>query len=200
MVLFALDLEGVFIPEIWIAVSKKTGVAELARTTRDEPDYDKLMRYRLGILDREGITLPDIQKVIGEMEPLEGAGAFLDWLRSEGRTVILSDTFEQFAHPLMKKLGFPTLFCHELEVESGGRISGYRLRLPDQKRRSVEAFRALNFRVVASGDSYNDLSMLRAADGAALYRPTEKFAAENPDLPVAHDYAELKSIFQKLTA
>lgn len=200
MFLFTLDLEGVFIPEIWIAVAQKTGIKELSRTTRDEPDYDKLMRYRLDILDRENIKIGDIQSVIGSMNPLEGAKEFLDWLRSIGRVVILSDTFEQFAHPLMAKLDFPTLFCHELVIEPNGRISGYKLRISDQKRKSVEAFKSLNFKVIASGDSYNDLSMLRAANGAVMYRPTEKFAAENSDLPVATNYAELKEQFLKLMA
>lgn len=197
MDLFTLDLEGVFVPEIWIAVSRKTGIGELSVTTRDEPDYDKLMRYRLAILDREGIRLSDIQEVIGSLDPFDGAKDFLDWLKSRGRVIILSDTFEQFASPLMAKLGYPALFCHELEVDgASGMISGYRLRLSDQKRKSVEAFRALGFRVTASGDSYNDLSMLRAANRAVLYRPTEKFAAENADLPVAQNYAELKSHFE----
>ena len=200
MVLFTLDLEGVFIPEIWIAVAQKTGIKELSRTTRDEPDYDKLMRYRLDILDRENIKIGDIQNVIGQMDTLEGAKDFIDWLKSVGRVIILSDTFEQFAFPLMAKLDFPTLFCHELEIEQNGRISGYKLRISDQKRKSVEAFKALNFKVIASGDSYNDLSMLRAADGAVLYRPTEKFASENSDLPVAINYAELKEQFLKLIA
>lgn len=200
MHLFTLDLEGVFVPEIWIAVAEKTGIKELSLTTRDESDYNKLMRYRLNILDREGVKIADIQSVIGSMNPLEGAKEFIDWLKGCGRVVILSDTFEQFARPLMEKLGFPTLFCHELQIEPCGRISGYKLRIADQKRKSVEAFKALNFNVIASGDSYNDLSMLRAADSAVLYRPTPKFAAENPDLPVAENFAELKAQFQKLMA
>lgn len=199
MVIYTLDLEGVFIPEIWIAVAEKTGIEALKRTTRDEPDYDKLMRYRLDILDSHNIKIADIQNVIGQMEPLEGAREFLDWLKGEGRVVILSDTFEQFAKPLMAKLGYPSLFCHSLEIEDGGRISGYKLRISDQKRKSVEAFKSLNFNVVASGDSYNDLSMLRAADKAVLYRPTEKFAKENSDLPVAENYAQLKEKFTELS-
>ncbi|MBR4597794.1 MAG: bifunctional phosphoserine phosphatase/homoserine phosphotransferase ThrH [Opitutales bacterium] len=198
MIIFTLDLEGVFIPEIWIAVANKTGIEALRRTTRDEPDYDKLMRYRLDILDKNGIKIADIQKAIDQIDPLEGAGEFLDWLKSIGRVVILSDTFEQFARPLMAKLGYPSLFCHELEIEPSGRISGYKLRISDQKRKSVEAFKSLNFKVIASGDSYNDLSMLRAADRAVLYKPTEKFAAENADLPVAQNYLELKENFLKL--
>ncbi|MBO7520799.1 MAG: bifunctional phosphoserine phosphatase/homoserine phosphotransferase ThrH [Opitutales bacterium] len=198
MIIFTLDLEGVFIPEIWIAVAEQTGIEALRRTTRDEPDYDKLMRYRLDILDKNSIKISDIQNAINKIDPLEGAKEFLDWLKSAGRVVILSDTFEQFAKPLMAKLGYPSLFCHELEIEPSGRISGYKLRISDQKRKSVEAFKSLNFKVIASGDSYNDLSMLRAADRAVLYRPTEKFAAENADLPVAQNYAELKENFLKL--
>ena len=198
MIIFTLDLEGVFIPEIWIAVAEQTGIEALRRTTRDEPDYDKLMRYRLDILDKNSIKISDIQNAINKIDPLEGAKDFLDWLKSAGRVVILSDTFEQFAKPLMAKLGYPSLFCHELEIEPSGRISGYKLRISDQKRKSVEAFKSLNFKVIASGDSYNDLSMLRAADRAVLYRPTEKFAAENADLPVAQNYAELKENFLKL--
>lgn len=197
MLLFALDLEGVFIPEIWIAVSEKTGLKELSRTTRDEPDYDKLMRYRLDILEREHITIFDIQKVIASMRPLEGAKEFLNWLKSVGRTVILSDTFEEFAKPLMAQLDYPTLFCHSLKIAENGKVTGYKLRTSDQKRKAVEAFRSLNFKVVASGDSYNDLSMLRAANNAVLYKPTAKFAAENSDLPVATNYAELKEQFEK---
>ena len=199
MTIFTLDLEGVFIPEIWIAVAEQTGIEALRRTTRDEPDYDKLMRYRLDILDKNSIKISDIQNAISKIDPLDGAKEFLEWLKSVGRVVILSDTFEQFAHPLMAKLGYPSLFCHELEIEPSGRISGYKLRIADQKRKSVEAFKSLNFKVVASGDSYNDLSMLRAADKAVLYRPTEKFAAENADLPVAQNYQELRENFIKLS-
>lgn len=197
MNLVTLDLEGVLIPEIWIAFADAAGIPELRRTTRDEPDYDKLMRYRLGILAERGVKLADISRVISGLEPLDGAREFMDWLKSRTRAIILSDTFEQFAAPLMDKLGSPTLFCHELEIASGGAVSGYRLRMPDQKRRAVEAFRSLNFEVISTGDSYNDLSMLRAADRAVLFRPTDKFAAENPDLPVARDYAELREFFSR---
>lgn len=197
MNLATLDLEGVLVPEIWIAFADAAGIPELRRTTRDEPDYDKLMRYRLGILADKGVKLADIKRVISTLEPLDGAGEFIDWLKSKTRTVILSDTFEQFASPLMAKLGYPTLFCHELEISPDGAVSGYHLRMPDQKRKAVEAFRSLNFKVISTGDSYNDLSMLRAADNAVLFKPTEKFAAENPDLPVARDYADLKEFFSK---
>lgn len=198
MTIATLDLEGVLIPEIWIAFSEAAGIPELRRTTRDEPNYDKLMRYRLEILSKRGVRLADISKIISTLEPLPGAAEFMDWLRSRTRVVILSDTFEQFAAPLMAKLGYPTLFCHELVIAPDGAVSDYRLRMPDQKRRAVEAFKSLNFKVISAGDSYNDLSMLRAADSAVLYRPTDRFAGENPDLPVARDYGDLKREFSKL--
>ena len=197
MNIITLDLEGVLIPEIWIAFADAAGIPELRRTTRDEPDYDKLMRYRLDILAKRGVRLADIEAVIATLEPLDGAREFMQWLTSQTRAVILSDTFEQFARPLMIKLGSPTLFCHDLEIDSDGFVSGYRLRIPDQKRKTVEAFKALNFEVFSTGDSYNDLSMLRAADKAVMYRPTEKFAAENADLPVARNYDELKAAFSR---
>lgn len=192
-----LDLEGVLIPEIWIAFADAAGIPELRRTTRDEPDYDKLMRYRLDILAKRGVKLAEIEAVIATLEPLDGAREFMQWLTSQTRAVILSDTFEQFARPLMAKLGNPTLFCHDLEIDADGFVSGYRLRISDQKRKTVEAFKALNFDVFSTGDSYNDLSMLRAADKAVMYRPTEKFAAENADLPVARNYDELKAAFSR---
>ena len=197
MTIATLDLEGVLIPEIWIAFAEASGIPELRITTRDEPDYDKLMKYRLDILDKRGIRLADISKIISTLEPLEGAREFMQWLRSRTRVVILSDTFEQFAAPLMPKLDYPSLFCHELVIAADGKVADYKLRMGDQKRKAVEAFKSLNFKVVSAGDSYNDLSMLRAADRAVLYRPTERFAAENSDLPVATNYAELKSAFSK---
>ncbi len=197
MTIATLDLEGVLIPEIWIAFAEASGIPELRITTRDEPDYDKLMKYRLDILDKRGIRLADISKIISTLEPLEGAREFMQWLRSRTRVVILSDTFEQFAAPLMAKLDYPSLFCHELVIAADGKVADYKLRMGDQKRKAVEAFKSLNFKVVSAGDSYNDLSMLRAADRAVLYRPTERFAAENSDLPVATNYAELKSAFSK---
>jgi phosphoserine / homoserine phosphotransferase len=187
-----LDLEGVLIPEIWIEFSRRTGIADLSKTTRDEPDYDKLMRGRLEILGKHGLGLPDIQKVIAGMRPLAGAREFLDWLRGEYQVVILSDTYYQFAAPLMRQLGYPTLFCHELLVEPGGRVRDYRLRMPDQKRASVKAFRQLNFRTVAAGDSYNDTGMLAEADAGILFCPPDKVAAEFPQYPVARDYDELR--------
>ncbi len=197
MTIATLDLEGVLIPEIWIAFAEASGIPELRITTRDESDYDKLMKYRLDILDRRGIRLDDISKIISTLEPFDGAREFMQWLRSRTRVVILSDTFEQFAAPLMAKLDYPSLFCHELVIAPDGKVSDYKLRMGDQKRKAVEAFKSLNFKVVSTGDSYNDLSMLRAADRAVLYRPTERFAAENSDLPVATNYAELKAAFSK---
>lgn len=199
MQIACLDLEGVLVPEIWIGVAERTGVEALRRTTRDEPDYDVLMRYRLEILEREGIGLDEIQSVIAELGPLPGARAFLDELRERMQVVILSDTFYQFASPLMRQLGWPTLFCHRLVIE-GGRIADYRLRMPDQKRRAVEAFQGLRFRVIAAGDSYNDTSMLRAADAGILFRPPDNVVAEFPEFPVTRDYDELREAFRKASA
>ncbi len=189
-----LDLEGVLVPEIWIAFAEKTGITALRRTTRDEPCYDTLMRYRLEILDREDFRLDDIKEVIGGLEPLPGAREFVDWLVSETRLIILSDTFSQFAGPLLEKLGHPTLFCHDLEVDGEGRIVDYRLRLPDHKRRTVEALRSLNFQTIAAGDSYNDLSMIDAADRGLLFRPPANLVEERPELPVARDHDELRTL------
>ena len=187
-----LDLEGVLVPEIWINVAERTGIAALRRTTRDEPDYDKLMRGRLAILDEHRLKLADIQQVIAGMTPLDGAGEFLDWLRRRAQVVILSDTFEQFAAPLMAQLGFPTLFCNRLEIDAAGRIAGYRLRIDDGKRRAVEALRALAFRVVAAGDSYNDTSMLKAAHAGILFRPPQNVIDDFPQFHVTTTYAELR--------
>ncbi len=192
MQIVCLDFEGVLVPEIWIEFSQRTGIPELAKTTRDEPDYDKLMRGRIDILGARGLGLPDIQNVIAGMQPLEGAREFLDWLRGEYQVVILSDTYYQFAAPLMRALGYPTLFCHELVVDPGGRVRDYRLRMQDQKRASVRAFRELNFRTIAAGDSYNDTSMLSAADAGILFCPPANVAAEFPQFPVARDYGELR--------
>jgi len=198
--LACLDLEGVLVPEIWINVAERTGIPALRRTTRDEPDYDKLMRGRLAILDQHELGLPDIQAVINTMAPLEGAEAFLDWLRERAQVIILSDTFAQFAAPLMRKLGFPTLFCNSLEVAPSGRITGYKLRIDDGKRRAVEALRALNFRVVAAGDSYNDTSMLAAAHAGILFRPPANVIADFPQFPVTTTYAELQNAFVRGSA
>jgi len=185
--LVALDVEGVLLPEIWIAVAERTGIDELRRTTRDEPDYDVLMRSRLALLGRHGLTLSLITDVIAGLRPLPGAVEFLDALRARTQVILLSDTFAQFAHPLMAQLGWPTIFCHDLRVVDD-RIVGYRLRLADQKRKSVEAFRALGFRVVAGGDSYNDVSMLLAADTGLLFRAPANVRAEYPQLSAYDDY------------
>jgi phosphoserine / homoserine phosphotransferase len=198
--LACLDLEGVLVPEIWINVAERTGIAELRRTTRDEPDYDKLMRGRLAILDRHVLSLRDIQAVIDGMAPLDGALDFLDWLRARGPVIILSDTFYEFAAPLMRKLGQPCLFCNALEVDAEARITGYRLRIADGKRRAVEALRALNFHVVAAGDSYNDTTMLGAAHAGILFRPPANVATEFPQYPVTTTYAELREAFVAASA
>ena len=194
-----LDLEGVLVPEIWINVAERTGIPELRRTTRDEPDYDKLMRARIEILDRHQLALRDIELVIDAMGPLLGAREFLEWLRDRAQVIILSDTFYQFAAPLMRQLGHPCLFCNNLEVNAAGRITGYRLRIPDGKRRAVEGLRALNFRVVAAGDSYNDTTMLGAADGGILFRPPQNVIDEFPQFPVTRDYDELRAAFTELS-
>ena len=196
MNIVCLDLEGVLIPEIWIAFAQKTGIEALKRTTRDEPDYNILMRYRLDILDKEGFKLADIEDVICSLDPLPGAPEFVDWVRSQTRLVILSDTFRQFVGPLMAKLGHPTLFCHDLVVDNTGRIADYTLRLADHKLKAVEAFKALNFTTFAAGDSYNDLSMIDVADDRALYCPPERLITERPDLPVARDHRELRKIIE----
>ncbi len=195
MIVACLDLEGVLVPEIWINVAERTGIAELRRTTRDEPDYDKLMRGRLEILDAHGLGIREISEVIAGLEPLEGAREFLDWLRERYQLIVLSDTFYDFAKPLMQKLDFPTLFCHDLEIDAGGRIRGYRLRMPDQKRESVRALRQIKFRTIAAGDSYNDTSMLAEADAGILFRPPQNVVDEFPQFPVTHSYEELREAF-----
>ncbi len=188
--LVTLDLEGVLVPEIWIAVAERTGVEGLTRTTRDEPDYDTLMRYRLDLLDRHDLGMDDVTEVIAGLEPLPGASSFLARLRERAQVVILSDTFEEFARPLMRQLAWPTLMCHRLEV-SEGRITGYRLRMPDQKRAAVEAFRSLNYRVVSAGDSYNDVSMLLAAHAGFLIHAPDNVRSEFPELPAVDTLDEL---------
>jgi phosphoserine/homoserine phosphotransferase len=194
------DLEGVFVPEIWINVAEKTGIEELRLTTRDISDYDVLMKKRLSILDANGLRLKDIQDVIATMEPLEGAGAFLDWLRSVTQLIVVSDTFVEFADPLMAKLNRPTLFCNYLSVDGAGRVTDYHLRQTDGKRHVAEAMKALNFTVIAMGDSYNDLTMIRAADHGILFRPPEAISLDCPDLPVETRYDELKIRIGKLLA
>ena len=191
MQIACLDLEGVLIPEIWIEFAKQASIPELARTTRDEPDYDKLMRGRIALLERHRLGLTDIQEVIARMRPLEGAKEFLDALRARMQVVILSDTFFQFAAPLMKLLRMPTLFCHELVVDDAGKVRDYRLRMRDHKRAAVEAFRALNFRTIAAGDSYNDTAMLGAAHAGILFRPPANVIAEFPQYPVTRNYQDL---------
>ncbi len=197
MEIACLDLEGVLIPEIWISFAERTGIEELRLTTRDVSDYDELMRGRLQILEREGLRLSDIQGVIAQLSPLEGAADFLDRLREEFQVIILSDTFYEFAEPLMRQLGWPTLLCHRLEVDANERIVDYQLRQADPKRQAVKAIRGLNFRVIASGDSYNDTSMLAEADAGILFCPPKNVVDEFPQYPVARNYAELKAEFAK---
>jgi phosphoserine/homoserine phosphotransferase len=195
-----LDLEGVLVPEIWIGVAERTGIGELRVTTRDEPDYDKLMRRRLAILEREGLGLPDIQQVIDALGPLPGAREFLDWARERVQVLILSDTFYEFARPLMRQLGWPTLLCHRLVVGAEGRIEDYRLRQPDQKREAVRALHGLRFRVIAAGDSYNDTAMLAEADAGILFRPPDNVVREFPQFPVTRDYPELRAAVEAALA
>lgn len=192
-----LDLEGVLVPEIWIAVAEKTGIPELRRTTRDEPDYDVLMKGRIRILDRHGLKLRDIQDVIATLRPLPGADEFLAQLRAETQVIILSDTFEQFAQPLMRQLGWPTLFCHRLLVEED-RITGYQLRMPDQKRQSVAALRALNYLVLSAGDSFNDTSMLKEADHGFLFHAPDNIKAQFPQFPALEEYPDLLEHFRRV--
>ena len=197
MELACLDLEGVLIPEIWINFAERTGIDELRATTRDVPDYDVLMRQRLDILARNKLGLPDIQEVIGGMRPLDGAKECLDWLRERFQVVILSDTFYEFAEPLMRQLDWPTLFCHRLETNDAGVIENYRLRQADPKRKAVQALHSLNFRIIASGDSYNDTSMLSEADAGILFCPPQNVIDEFPQFPVATSYPELQVEFGK---
>ena len=193
MQVVCLDLEGVLIPEIWIEFSKRTGVAEFQRTTRDEPDYDKLMRYRLGLLKQHGLKLADIQAVISGMVPMDGAKDFLDDLRARFQVIILSDTFYEFADPMMRQLGRPTLFCHRLVIDAQGFVADYRLRQPNQKTQAVNALKGLNYQVIAAGDSYNDTGMLGAADAGFFIHPPESIVAQFPQYPVNRSYAELRA-------
>ena len=191
MNIVCLDLEGVLVPEIWIAFSKASGIPELKRTTRDEPDYDKLMRWRIGILNDHGLGLNEIRRTIETIEPMEGARAFLDELRDRTQVLILSDTFTQFAHPLMKKLGMPTIFCNELVVAENGEITGFKMRCEKSKYTTVRALQSCGFETVAAGDSYNDLGMIRAGKAGFLFKSTDKIKADNPDLPAFETYDEL---------
>lgn len=196
--IIASDLEGIFLPEIWIAVAEKTQIPELRLTTRDIADYDELMRYRMDILARAGLTLTDIQAVIATMDPLEGALEFLDWLRSVTQILVVSDTFVQFAGPLMQKLGFPTLLCNSLAVAADGTIDTYVMRQKDGKKKVAHAMQSLNYTVIGVGDSYNDIAMLQAADHGILYRPPENVRRQYPDFPVASGFDELKGMIQSI--
>ena len=196
MELACLDLEGVLIPEIWINVAERTGIEALRLTTRDIPDYDQLMRGRLALLDQHGLKLSDIQQVIAGMGPLEGAREFIDWLRERFQVVILSDTYYEFAMPLMRQLGCPALFCHRLQVTED-RVTGYVLRQADSKRQAVRAFHGLNFRVIAAGDSYNDTAMLAEADAGILFRPPQNVIDEFPQFPVTRNFEEMREAFRQ---
>lgn len=197
MELACLDLEGVLIPEIWIKFAERTGIEELKATTRDIPDYDVLMKQRLRILEQNKLGLNEIQEVIAGLEPLEGAKEFVDWLRERFQIVILSDTFYEFALPLMRQLGYPTLLCHKLQVEDDGRVSDYLLRQTDPKRQSIKAFHGLNYRCIAAGDSYNDTTMLAEADAGILFKAPDNVIAEFPQFPAVHTYEDLKQEFLK---
>ena len=194
------DLEGVWVPEVWINVAKKTGIDALKLTTRDIKDYDELMQYRLKILDQHNLKLSDIQEVIATITPLEGAKETIDWLKTITRFIVVSDTFTQFADPLMQQLGWPTLFCHNLEVDESDRIVNYHLRQKDPKRQVVKALQELKYDVIAFGDSYNDISMLQQADKAFLYRPPQNVIDDYPEFPVATNYDEMKALLNKMMA
>lgn len=191
MFITCLDLEGVLVPEIWIAFAEASGIPELKRTTRDEPDYDKLMKWRLGILKEHGLGLKEIQETIEKIDPMPGARAFLDELRELAQVIIISDTFTQFAKPLMKKLGWPTIFCNELEVAEDGEITGFRMRIEQSKLSTVKALQSIGFETIASGDSYNDLGMIRASKAGFLFKSTDQIKNDNPDLPAYETYEEL---------
>jgi phosphoserine/homoserine phosphotransferase len=193
MNIVCLDMEGVLVPEIWIAFSEASGIPELRRTTRDEPDYDKLMRWRIGILKEHGLGLKEIQETIARIEPLDGAREFLDALREITQVVILSDTFDQFASPLMRKLGWPTIFCNTLEVAENGEITGFKMRCEHSKLTSVRALQSMGFDTIASGDSYNDLEMIKASRAGFLFRSTEKIKADYPEIPAFEEFDDLLS-------
>lgn len=199
MTVACLDLEGVLVPEIWIAFAEASGIPALRRTTRDEPDYAKLMRFRIGILKEHGLGLKEIQETIEKIEPLDGAKEFLDELRSVCQTIIISDTFTQFAAPLMRKLGMPTIFCNTLEVAPSGEITGFKMRIENSKYSTVKALQSIGFSTIAAGDSYNDLGMIRASKAGFLFRSTDKIKAENPDLKAFESYSNLlKAIKENL--
>ena len=191
MNIVGLDLEGVLVPEIWVAFAEETGIPELKKTTRDEPDYDKLMKWRLGILKEHGLGLKEIQETIAKIDPMPGAKEFLDELRSMTQVIIISDTFTQFAAPLMKKLGWPTIFCNSLEVAEDGEITGYRMRVENSKYSTVKALQSIGFETIASGDSHNDLGMIKASKAGFLFKSTEQIKKDNPELPAYETYDEL---------
>lgn len=197
MYITCLDLEGVLVPEIWIAFAKETGIPELEKTTRDEPDYDKLMKYRIGILKEHGLGLKEIQDVIAKIDPMPGAKEFLDELRSFTQVIIISDTFTQFAAPLMKKLGWPTIFCNSLEVATNGEVTGFKMRCEQSKLTTVKALQSIGFQTIASGDSYNDLGMIKASKAGFLFKSTDKIKNDNPDLPAYETYDELMAAIKK---
>ena len=197
MNIVCLDLEGVLVPEIWIAFSQVSGIPELKRTTRDEPDYDKLMKWRLGILKEHGIGLKEIQETIANIDPLPGAKEFLDELRKVTQVIIISDTFSEFAGPLMAKLGYPTIFCNSLEVAPSGEITGFKMRIENSKLTTVKALQSIGFETIASGDSYNDLGMIRASKAGFLFRSTEQIKKDNPDLPAYETFEELSAAIRK---
>lgn len=197
MNIVCLDLEGVLVPEIWIAFSQASGIPELKRTTRDEPDYDKLMKWRLGILKEHGLGLKEIQDTIATIDPMPGAKEFLDELRSLTQVIIISDTFTQFATPLMKKLGWPTIFCNSLEVAENGEITGFKMRIENSKLTTVKALQSIGYDTIASGDSYNDLGMIKASKAGFLFKSTDQIKADNPDLPAFETYDELLAAIKK---
>lgn len=198
MNIVCLDMEGVLVPEIWIAFAEKTGIPELKRTTRDEPDYDKLMQYRLDILKEHGLGLKEIQETISEIDPMPGAKEFLDELRSLTQVIILSDTFEQFAGPLMKKLGYPTIFCNTLKVAENGEITGYRMRCEKSKYTTVKALQSIGFETIASGDSHNDLGMIEASKAGFLFKSTDAIKAEYPEFPAYDEYDDLLAAIKEV--
>ena len=197
MNIVCLDLEGVLVPEIWIAFAEASGIPELKRTTRDEPDYDKLMKWRIGILKEHGLGLKEIQDTIAKIDPMPGAKEFLDELRSMTQVIIISDTFTQFATPLMKKLGWPTIFCNSLEVAENGEITGFKMRIENSKLTTVKALQSIGFETIASGDSYNDLGMIKASKAGFLFKSTDQIKADNPELPAFENYDELMAAIKK---
>ena len=197
MNIVCLDLEGVLVPEIWVAFAEETGIHELKKTTRDEPDYDKLMKWRLGILKEHGLGLKEIQETIAKIDPMPGAKEFLDELRSMTQVIIISDTFTQFAAPLMKKLGYPTIFCNSLEVAENGEITGFKMRVENSKLTTVKALQSIGFQTIASGDSHNDLGMIKASKAGFLFKSTEQIKKDNPELPAYETYEELMEAIKK---